>query len=145
MLHIAGRRDFANLRAPDERYILLDYLVPFGTALAAADLAVARAGGSIFELAQYGVPAVLVPYPHASADHQTTNARWMEEAGAAVVLADGELTPGRLRATVDALTSDPARLADMARASAALARPDAARDIAAEVLEAGRGTEAPRP
>ena len=56
-----GARDFANLRAPDERYILLDYLVPFGTALAAADLAVARAGGSIFELAQYGVPAVLDP------------------------------------------------------------------------------------
>ena len=50
---------------------------PFGLALAAADLAVARAGGSVFELAQYGLPAVLIPYPHASADHQTANARWM--------------------------------------------------------------------
>ena len=60
---------------------------PFGTALAAADLAVARSGGSVFELAQYGLPAVLIPYPSASADHQTTNARWMEEGGAATVLA----------------------------------------------------------
>jgi UDP-N-acetylglucosamine--N-acetylmuramyl-(pentapeptide) pyrophosphoryl-undecaprenol N-acetylglucosamine transferase len=145
VLHIAGRRDFARLEAPDDRYLLLDYLVPFGTALAAADLAVARAGGSIFELAQYGLPAVLVPYPHASADHQTTNARWMEQAGAAIVLPDAELTPERLRAEVDSLTGDPPRLERMARASAALARPDAAREIAAEVLRAGRGAEAPRP
>ena len=55
---------------------------PFGNALAAADLAVARAGGSVFELAQYGLPAVLVPYPHASADHQTANARWMARGAA---------------------------------------------------------------
>ncbi len=68
---------------------------PFGPALAAADLAVARAGGSIFELAQYGLPAVLVPYPHATADHQTANARWMEQGGAAIVIADAELTPER--------------------------------------------------
>jgi UDP-N-acetylglucosamine--N-acetylmuramyl-(pentapeptide) pyrophosphoryl-undecaprenol N-acetylglucosamine transferase len=148
VLHVAGRRDYANLQAPDGHYLLLDYLVPFGIALAASDLAVARAGGSVFELAQYGLPAVLIPYPHASADHQTTNARWMEEAGAAVVLADAELTPERLRSTVDALTNDQERLREMARASAQLARPDAAREIAAEVLEAvraGRGTEAPRP
>ena len=66
VLHVAGRRDFADLRAPGPHYDLRDYLVPFGPALAAADLAVARAGGSIFELAQYGLPAVLVPYPHAT-------------------------------------------------------------------------------
>ena len=95
VLHVAGRRDFAELAAPDERYLLRDYITPFGTALAAADLAVARSGGSVFELAQYGLPAVLIPYPHASADHQTTNARWMADAGAAVVVADAELTPER--------------------------------------------------
>ena len=78
VLHVAGRRDYADLRAPGPHYDLREYLVPFGQALAAADLAVARAGGSIFELAQYGLPAVLVPYPHATADHQTANARWME-------------------------------------------------------------------
>src|SRR5688572_2718409 len=138
VLHVAGRRDFADLRAPGPHYDLRDYLTPFGTALAAADLAVARAGGSIFELAQYGVPAVLVPYPHASADHQTTNARWMTDAGAAVVIPDAELTPERLRADVDALVGDPERLSRMRAASTALARPGAAREIAAEVLAAAR-------
>ena len=61
----------------------------------------------MFELAQYGLPAVLIPYPHASADHQTANARWMAEAGAATILPDAELTPQRLRAEVDALLGDP--------------------------------------
>ena len=100
-------------------------------ALAAADLAVARAGGSVFELAQYGLPAVLVPYPHASADHQTANARWMAEAGAATILRDDELTPQRLRAEVDGLLADRDRVRAMAAASRALARPDAARAVAA--------------
>jgi UDP-N-acetylglucosamine--N-acetylmuramyl-(pentapeptide) pyrophosphoryl-undecaprenol N-acetylglucosamine transferase len=136
VLHVAGRRDFATLAAPSPNYVLRDYVTPFGDALAAADLAVARAGGSVFELAQYGLPAVLVPYPHASADHQTSNARWMERAGAAVVLADAELTPGRLAETVARIVGDPGRLAAMAAASRGLARPHAARDIAAEVLAA---------
>jgi UDP-N-acetylglucosamine--N-acetylmuramyl-(pentapeptide) pyrophosphoryl-undecaprenol N-acetylglucosamine transferase len=138
VLHIAGRRDFPELRAPGPHYDLRDYVTPFGQALAAADMAVARAGGSIFELAQYGLPAVLVPYPHATADHQTANARWMTDGGAAVVLADCDLTPERLRAEVEAILLDPARLAAMAAAAAALARPDAARDVAAEVLAATR-------
>ena len=136
ILHVAGRRDFARLAAPGPHYVLRDYVEPFGSALAAADLAVARAGGSVFELAQYGLPALLVPYPHASGDHQTANARWMEHAGAATVLADAELTPERLRAEIDALVDDPERRAAMAAASAALARPDAARVIAGEVLHA---------
>ena len=136
VLHVAGRRDFAELTAPDDRYLLRDYIAPFGSALAAADLAVARSGGSVFELAQYGLPAVLVPYPHASAGHQSTNARWMADAGAAVVLPDAELTPERLRREVDAIALDPDRLRAMSAASAALARPDAAREIAAEVLTA---------
>ena len=136
VLHIAGKRDFATLRAPGPHYLLRDYVTPFGAALAAADLAVARAGGSVFELAQYALPAVLVPYPHASADHQTTNARWMEQAGAAVVVPDAELTPERLRREVDALAGDSARLHAMSEAAKAIARPDAARVVAAEVLAA---------
>jgi UDP-N-acetylglucosamine--N-acetylmuramyl-(pentapeptide) pyrophosphoryl-undecaprenol N-acetylglucosamine transferase len=136
VLHVAGRRDFADLDAPGPHYELRDYVTPFGRALAAADMAVARAGGSIFELAQYGLPALLVPYPHATGDHQTANARWMQRGGAATVLGDAELTPGRLRAEVDAIVLDPARLAAMAAASARLARPHAARDVAAAVLRA---------
>lgn len=134
VIHVAGTRDYPNLEAPGGHYVLLDYLTPFGVALAAADAAVARSGGSVFELAQYGLPAVLIPYPHATADHQTTNARWMAEAGAARVLPDAELTPERLRAETDAMLA--AREA-MAAASRGLARPDAARDIAREVLAAG--------
>jgi UDP-N-acetylglucosamine--N-acetylmuramyl-(pentapeptide) pyrophosphoryl-undecaprenol N-acetylglucosamine transferase len=134
VLHVAGRRDFQELTAPGEHYLLRDYITPFGEALAAADAVVARSGGSVFELAQYGLPAVLIPYPHASADHQTTNARWMAERGAAVILRDDEL--GRLRAEVDALVADPERRARMSEAAKALAKPDAAKDIAAEVLSA---------
>ncbi len=136
ILHVAGRRDFATLSAPGPQYVLRDYVVPFGLALAAADLAVARAGGSVFELAQYGLPSVLIPYPHASGNHQEANARWMERAGAAIVLPDRELTPERLRAVVDELVADGARRAAMTAAAARLARPDAARAIAGEVLAA---------
>jgi UDP-N-acetylglucosamine--N-acetylmuramyl-(pentapeptide) pyrophosphoryl-undecaprenol N-acetylglucosamine transferase len=140
VLHIAGRRDHPDLTAPGPHYDLRDYVTPFGSALAAADLAVARSGGSIFELAQYGLPAVLIPYPSASGDHQTANARWMEEGGAATVLADAELTAPQLRTVVDAILLDPERLVTMAAAARALARPDAAADVAREVLRAARSS-----
>jgi UDP-N-acetylglucosamine--N-acetylmuramyl-(pentapeptide) pyrophosphoryl-undecaprenol N-acetylglucosamine transferase len=137
VLHVAGRRDFAELRPPaGSTYVLRDYVSPFGVALAAADVAVARAGGSVFELAQYGLPSVLIPYPAAAGDHQTGNARWMERAGAAVVIPDAELTAERLRAEVDAIVTDARRRAAMAEAARGLARPDAAREIAQEVLAA---------
>jgi UDP-N-acetylglucosamine--N-acetylmuramyl-(pentapeptide) pyrophosphoryl-undecaprenol N-acetylglucosamine transferase len=137
VLHVPGSRDFPELTPPGAHYHLREYVSPFGQALVAADLAVARAGGSVFELAQYGLPAILIPYPHASADHQTANARWMAEAGAATILPDDELTPQRLRAEVDTLLGDPERLAGMAAASRRLARPDAAAVVAREVLAAG--------
>jgi UDP-N-acetylglucosamine--N-acetylmuramyl-(pentapeptide) pyrophosphoryl-undecaprenol N-acetylglucosamine transferase len=138
VLHAAGARDFAALRdrVPGSHYDLREYIDGFGEALLAADLCVARAGGSIFEIASHGRPAILVPYPHAAGDHQSANARWMARAGAAVIVDDRELTPARLRAEVDALLSDGARLAAMGRASVALARPDAAQRIAAELLAA---------
>ena len=117
-------------------YRLYPYISPLSRALAASDLVVARSGGSIAEVTAHGRPAVLVPYPHAAADHQTANARWMERAGAAVVIADDALTADGLRATVAELLADPARLSAMAEASAGLARPDAARAIADEVLAA---------
>jgi UDP-N-acetylglucosamine--N-acetylmuramyl-(pentapeptide) pyrophosphoryl-undecaprenol N-acetylglucosamine transferase len=143
VLHASGERDHPALAArlgpaPPPHYDLRPYITPFGDALAAADLAVARAGGSIFEVASHGVPAILVPYPHAAGDHQTGNARWMADAGAAVVIPDEELTSQRLAHEVGELLRDRNRMNAMARASAALARPDAAREIAAELLEAAR-------
>lgn len=138
VLHAAGQRDLSELRSPGPHYDLRPYIENFGEALLASDLVVARAGGSIFEIAAHGRPAVLIPYPYATADHQTENARWMEKAGAAVVVPDAELTAARLAQEVGHLLADPARLAAMARASASLARPDAARTIASEVLSLAR-------
>jgi UDP-N-acetylglucosamine--N-acetylmuramyl-(pentapeptide) pyrophosphoryl-undecaprenol N-acetylglucosamine transferase len=138
VVHVTGSRDYRSLvghpRGP--HYLMLEYLpvAAFSEALAASDLVVARAGGSVFEIAAYGRPAILIPYPFAAADHQRTNAAWMERAGAAVVIDDAELTAARLRGEVDRLLGDPGRLESMAAASASLARPDAAADIADVLL-----------
>ena len=141
VLHASGQRDYMELRARlDElgspsHYHLHPYIEPFADALAAADLAVARAGGSVLELAAAGLPAVLVPYPYASADHQTGNARWMEHEGAAVVVPDAELDGPRLAREVAALLGSPARLRTMAAAAEGAARPDAAERIAQTALD----------
>ncbi len=136
VLHAAGERDLDELHAPGPHYDIRGYISNFGEALAASDLVVARSGGSIFEIAAAGRPAVLIPYPYATADHQTANARYMQQAGAATVIPDAELSAPRLAQEVGELLADRGRLAAMARASAELARPHAARDIAREVLEA---------
>ena len=138
VLHAAGERDLGDLHAPGPHYDLRGYISPLAEALVASDLVVARAGGSIFEIAAHGKPAILVPYPYATADHQTANASFMERAGAAVVIPDSELTPARLANEVGHLLADPGRLAAMARASAAVARPEAAREIAHELLSVAR-------
>jgi UDP-N-acetylglucosamine--N-acetylmuramyl-(pentapeptide) pyrophosphoryl-undecaprenol N-acetylglucosamine transferase len=144
VLHITGKRDFAAVQnrlaaAPDrDRYTLLEYEPNLGDVLAAADLVLARSGGSIFEVVAVGRPAILVPYPFATADHQAANAEWMRSNGAATVIDDAELTSERLRAEVAAVLDDPERLQKMAASARSLARPDAARAIADEVLEAIR-------
>ncbi len=149
VLHLSGRRDHPELErrlatAPHrDGYALIDYdSEGLGDFLAAADLVLGRSGGSIFEMTAAGRPAVLVPYPHATADHQSANAAWMERAGAATVLADselgGEAGAERLRAEVVGILGEARRLEAMAAASRALARPDAARRIADEVLAAAR-------
>jgi UDP-N-acetylglucosamine--N-acetylmuramyl-(pentapeptide) pyrophosphoryl-undecaprenol N-acetylglucosamine transferase len=140
VLHASGQRDHDELRerldalgAPGH-YHLYPYIEPFAEALAVAELVVARAGGSVMEVAAAGLPAVLVPYPHATADHQTQNARHLERAGAAVVVPDAELDGPRLAREVAALLGAPQRLAAMAKAARGLARPDAAELIADELI-----------
>lgn len=139
VLHVCGARDYPelSLRALRPGYRLFEQLPPadFGDALACGDLAVARAGGSVFEIAAHGLPAILIPYPYASAEHQSANAGWMVEAGAAVMIADSELTPARLGHEVAALLSDRSRLGPMATASRRLARPQAAAEVAHALLE----------
>ncbi len=104
----------------------------FGAALAAADLAISRAGGTVWELAAAGTPSILVPYPHATADHQTLNARYFEAGGGAVVVDQSELA--RVPALAEELLADPERLARMSASMRELAKPNAADIVADELI-----------
>ena len=145
VLHVSGERDHPYLRERLEEmgspshYRLYAYVDRFAEALAAADLVAARAGGSVLEVAAAGLPSILMPYPHATADHQTANARHMSEAGAAVVVPDSELDGPRLAREVAALLRAPQQMAAMSRAARANARSDAAARIAGELLSLARG------
>jgi UDP-N-acetylglucosamine--N-acetylmuramyl-(pentapeptide) pyrophosphoryl-undecaprenol N-acetylglucosamine transferase len=147
VLHVSGARDYDVLRPRVARddYVLLETTDEFGAALAAADLAISRAGGTVWELAAAGTPAILVPSPHATADHQTLNARHFEAGGGAVVVDQTELA--RVPALVEELLGDPARLAEMSDAMRSLAKPDAAEVVADELvaLAKRRGRGKPRP
>jgi len=143
VIHLAGERNLDDVRAilggdPPEGYDLRGYLTEFHDAVAAADLVVSRAGGSIFELAAIGRPAVLVPYPHATGDHQTKNAQWLVDADAAVLVPDAECTAERLSSTIADLLADRDRLTAMGANARDVARPDAADRIADLVMEAAR-------
>jgi UDP-N-acetylglucosamine--N-acetylmuramyl-(pentapeptide) pyrophosphoryl-undecaprenol N-acetylglucosamine transferase len=147
--HVVGRRDWPEIsRSLAEtvrpgaplRYQAVEYEDDMPTAFAAADMAVCRAGASTcFELLAAGLPAVLVPSPHVTADHQTANARHLHDAGAAVVVSDKELDGTRLVEEIDALLGDPARLEAMSTAARAASRPHAAQDISALAEECARG------
>ena len=134
VLHVCGERDYEALRPRVARdgYVLVAQTDHFGEALAAADLAVSRAGGTVWELAAAGIPAILVPYPYATADHQTLNARHFERGGGAVVVADADVE--RVPSLVDELLADGGRRATMREAMLALARPDAAEAVADELV-----------
>ena len=137
VLHLAGERDYPDLEQQARRpeYRLLPYTDEFGAALAAADLVVARAGGSVWEVAAAGRPALLVPYPHATANHQEKNARYFERGGGAVVVREPELD---LRRQVGDLLGNPPRLEEMGKAMRALAKPDAAEVVAEELMSLAR-------
>lgn len=109
---------------------VLPYLYEMPEALAAADLVVGRAGAaSIAEITARGLPSLLVPYPHATGNHQEHNARALAARGAAVMIRDAELTGDLLVAKLEELFSAPGRLQDMARASLQIGRPRALDDI----------------
>jgi UDP-N-acetylglucosamine--N-acetylmuramyl-(pentapeptide) pyrophosphoryl-undecaprenol N-acetylglucosamine transferase len=135
VLHLAGTRDYDDLSSRVSRpdYRLLAFTEEFGAALAACDLALARAGGSVWELAAAGKPAVLVPGAFATADHQAKNARYFEQGGGAIVVPETEL--GRAPELIRSLLDDPRRLADLSDAMLKLARPNAAEEIAEELIE----------
>jgi UDP-N-acetylglucosamine--N-acetylmuramyl-(pentapeptide) pyrophosphoryl-undecaprenol N-acetylglucosamine transferase len=134
VLHLTGERDFERLRGLVRRndYKLVPFTDEFGAALGAADLIVARAGGSVWEMAAAGKPAVLVPYPFATADHQAKNARFFERAGGAITVPETEL--GRVADLARSLIGDPDRLKEMGDAMRRVARSDAADEIAEELV-----------
>jgi UDP-N-acetylglucosamine--N-acetylmuramyl-(pentapeptide) pyrophosphoryl-undecaprenol N-acetylglucosamine transferase len=138
VLHLSGERDFELLSRQVRRdeYRLVAFTDEFGAALAAADLVVARAGGSVWELAAAGKPAILVPYPFATSDHQTKNARFFERAGGAITVPETEL--GRVADLARSLIGDAERLKEMGEAMKRVARPDAADDIAEELIAIAR-------
>ncbi len=139
ILHLCGESELSRLRSrvsrPDFR--LLPFLDDYGAALGAADLVLARAGGGVWELAAAGRPAVLVPYPFATGDHQTKNAQYFQAAGGAVLVPETEL--GQVPEIVRSLLDDPRRLEDMSAAMLRVARPNAADEIAEELIALARG------
>ena len=138
---IVGRRDWETIEAailpigPTGPVVRVPYEERMATAYSAADIVVCRAGAmTVAELAAAGVPSVLVPLPGAPGDHQTANARVLEQAGGAVVLPDIDCDAPRLAAVLDRLLSDPVALEAMGRAARSLGRPDAA-EAGARVVE----------
>ncbi len=134
VVHLCGERDYPELRDRVSRpgYLLRPFVDEIGVAYGAADIALARAGGSVWELAAAGLPAVLVPGAFATGQHQEKNARWFADAGGAVVVS--ETDAARAPHVVEDLLEDADRLAAMAGAMRAVAKPDAAEEIADELV-----------
>ncbi|WP_370326258.1 glycosyltransferase [Euzebya sp.] len=151
VLHAAGARTHADTRAAwqaagvdpdgatadgDLKVVCREFIDRMDLAYAAADVVVCRAGASsIAELTALAIPAVMVPYPHATADHQTANARAVARAGGAVVVPDADLDAAALVRAAEPLLLDDDRHLAMREGSASFGRPDAARALAALVLE----------
>jgi len=134
VIHLCGERDYPELRGRVSRpdYLLRPFIDEIGVAYGAADVALARAGGSVWELAAAGLPAVLVPGAFATGQHQEKNARWFADAGGAVVVPEAETA--RAPRVVEELLDDADRVAAMAAAMRAVAKPDAAEVIADELV-----------
>ena len=145
--HVVGERDWDDPSARGEERTLTSgilyrpvrYEDDMPTALAAADVVLARAGATtVAELAVLGLPSVLVPLPIATADHQTANARGLVDLDAACLVPDAELDVDRLVAELDPLVTDGARREAMGVAALGLGRPDAADRVADLVVEHAR-------
>src|SRR5271167_3482080 len=140
LVHQTGERDYNDAQAAylrsQARAEVFPFIEDMPRMFAGADLIVCRSGAStVAEVTAAGKPAIFIPFPHAADDHQLRNAQALERAGAAVLIAEKDLTSERLVGAVRELLGDPARLARMSEASRNLSHPDAARQIA---LMAGR-------
>lgn len=153
VLHLVGPKEFpaaetrlAGLQAPGDSVLwrLVGSTDRMDLAYAAADLTICRAGAAtLFEIAAAGLPAIVVPYPYATADHQRANAQPLVESEAAVLLLDADCTPQSVGELVDDLLFDDGRLATMSGAIRQFARPDAAEALADLVRSAARRGSTP--
>ncbi len=138
VLHISGQRDYWALKGRLRRddYRLIPSTDRIGAAYSAADLVLARAGSSVWEVAAAGKPAILVPYPFATGDHQAKNAAYFVRAGGAIMIRDLDLAdvPDRVRSLLD----DPPRLERMGEAMLRAAKPNAAEEIAEGLIALAR-------
>jgi UDP-N-acetylglucosamine--N-acetylmuramyl-(pentapeptide) pyrophosphoryl-undecaprenol N-acetylglucosamine transferase len=136
--HQSGAQHLESLKAAYSaagvRAEMVGFIDDMAVAYSAADLVVCRAGATtVAELAAAGVASVLVPFPHAVDDHQTANARFLSEAGAAVLVPQNELTPERLAALLAGF--DRTHLLEMASRARSLGRPDATDAVAQACME----------
>jgi UDP-N-acetylglucosamine--N-acetylmuramyl-(pentapeptide) pyrophosphoryl-undecaprenol N-acetylglucosamine transferase len=127
----------ARLEALDAGWIrAVPYIDDMPRALASADIAVSRAGAmSLAELCAWGIPSILIPFPHAAADHQVHNARALADAGAAVMITEDRLVPGALWTSLRDLAVDDRERARLAAAARERGRPDAADRIVERLME----------
>jgi UDP-N-acetylglucosamine--N-acetylmuramyl-(pentapeptide) pyrophosphoryl-undecaprenol N-acetylglucosamine transferase len=141
VVHQSGAKHLEALRAGYAAAGVAADLVPFiedmAQAYAEADVAICRGGATtVAELAAVGVASILVPFPYAVDDHQTTNARYLADAGAAILVQQRDLTPERLAEALRGLTRE--RLLEMADKARALGKPDATRAVAEACMELAR-------
>lgn len=139
VVHLTGRADRAEVEAFYGKKEIPGRVVSFldriEDAYAAADMAFSRSGASaLFELAYYSVPMVLIPYPH-SMNNQRHNARFFRDEGAAVLEEEKSLSEERVGEMLLDLLGDPEKMSSMASSAKALSRPDAAAQVAAEIME----------
>jgi UDP-N-acetylglucosamine--N-acetylmuramyl-(pentapeptide) pyrophosphoryl-undecaprenol N-acetylglucosamine transferase len=150
VVHVAGREEAPAVRAYLEglggdgegRYRVVDYIEDMGSAIAAADIVIARAGAtSIAEITAIGRAAILVPYPYATDDHQTLNARDVTEGHGALLVADSDLDSDSFAESVESLLTDAVLRGSMAAASRRLGVPEAAERLSSLILGCARHTK----
>jgi UDP-N-acetylglucosamine:LPS N-acetylglucosamine transferase len=148
--HVVGRRDWERFATPPPEvadragsgrdglcYLTVEYENHMPDLLVGADFAICRSGAStVTELAVAGLPAVLVPFPGATRDHQKANTAELADAGGALVLADADVSGPRLAELLDGPVGDRVTRSTMAEAAASVARPEAAADVARLLVQA---------
>lgn len=154
VVHVTGKMEHERFQKELEavrrrhdtvKYHIFPYMDDMGAAYAAADLVVSRAGATtVAELTAVGLPSILVPYPYATDDHQTANAKYLERAGAARMVSNDTFGPQRFWQLVSGFAYRPDSLKEMAARARELGRPDAAARLADLVLETARGAERER-